>query len=382
MQGWLGIVALVGFAWLLSENRWDVRLRPVFVGLLLQFALAAALLRLPVCKTVFLALNNVILAIDRATTAGTSLVFGFLGGGALPFAEPTPGSAFILAFRALPLVLVVSALSSLLFYWRILPLVVRGFSWLLRRTLQVGGAVGVGAAANIFVGMIEAPLLVRPYLRQMSRSELFVLMTCGMSTIAGTVLVLYSTLLQGIIPDPLGHILTASIISAPAAILIAQLMIPPDEQRTEGEAAAFAGAGNAIDAVTQGTLEGLKLLLNIVAMLHRPGGAGASGQPAARVSAGFCRATAQPAAHARLAHGAGRLADRHPLAGSGHGRQSARDENDPQRTDRLSRYGQAAGRGARRTQPADHDLCFVRFCQFRQPGDHDRRARRHGAGAP
>jgi CNT family concentrative nucleoside transporter len=165
------------------------------------------------------------------------------------------------------LVLVVSALSALLFHWRILPMLVRAFSWLLRRTLQVGGAVGVGAAANIFIGMVEAPLLVRPYLRQMSRGELFIVMTCGMSTIAGTVLVLYAAILRDIIPDPLGHILTASLISAPAAIIIAQLMVPSWDRRTEGDAVSFSGSSNAMDAITRGTIEGLNLLLNIVAML-------------------------------------------------------------------------------------------------------------------
>jgi concentrative nucleoside transporter, CNT family len=267
MQGWFGIVLLLGVAWLLSENRRAVRPRVLLIGVLLQFSLAAALLWLPFFKTLFIGLNELILALDRATAAGTGFVFGYLGGGALPFPEAFPGASFVLAFRALPLVLVVSALSALLFHWRILPLLVRAFSWLLHRTLQVGGAVGVGAAANIFIGMVEAPLLVRPYLRQMARGELFIVMTCGMSTIAGTVLVLYAAILRDVIPDPLGHILTASLISAPAAIIIAQLMIPSWDRRTEGDAVSFSGSSNAMDAITHGTMEGLKLLLNIVAML-------------------------------------------------------------------------------------------------------------------
>jgi concentrative nucleoside transporter, CNT family len=267
MQGWLGIVLLLGVAWLVSEDRRGMRPRMLLVGLLLQFGLAAALLWLPFFKTLFIGLNELILALDRATAAGTAFVFGYLGGAALPFPEAYPGASFVLAFRALPLVLVVSALSALLFHWRILPLLVRAFSWLLSRTLQVGGAVGVGAAANIFIGMVEAPLLVRPYLRQMSRGELFIVMTCGMSTIAGTVLVLYAVILRDVIPDPLGHILTASLISAPAAIVIAQLMIPPGEGCTGGDVAPFSGCSSAMDAITHGTMEGLKLLLNIVAML-------------------------------------------------------------------------------------------------------------------
>jgi concentrative nucleoside transporter, CNT family len=266
-QGWLGIGALLLLAWLVSEDRRGMRMKPLVIGVILQFALAVALLKIPLFKGLFLALNEVILALDRATAAGTTFVFGYLGGGDLPFAEPFPGASFVLAFRALPIVLVVSALSALLFHWRVLPLLVRGFSWLLRRTLGVGGAVGLGTAANVFVGMVEAPLLVRPYLRQMSRGELFIVMTCGMSTIAGTVLVLYAAILRDVIPDPLGHILTASLISAPAAIVVAQLMVPPGERRTEGEGAILSCATSAMDAVTRGTMEGLKLLLNIVAML-------------------------------------------------------------------------------------------------------------------
>ncbi len=266
-QGWLGIGALLALAWLVSEDRRGVQAKPLVIGVALQFALAIALLKIPLFKGAFLTLNEVILALDRATAAGTSFVFGYLGGGDLPFAEPYPGASFVLAFRALPIVLVVSALSALLFHWKVLPLLVRGFSWLLRRTLGVGGAVGLGTAANIFVGMVEAPLLVRPYLRQMSRGELFIVMTCGMSTIAGTVLVLYAAILRDVIPDPLGHILTASLISAPAAIVVAQLMVPPGERRTEGDGVALSGATSAMDAVTRGAMEGLKLLLNIVAML-------------------------------------------------------------------------------------------------------------------
>jgi len=212
-------------------------------------------------------LNRLAQALEAATTAGTSVVFGFLGGGTLPYAETAAGSSFVLAFRALPVVLVVSALSSLLFYWRILPLVVRGCSLLLEKSMRVGGALGIAAAANIFVGMVEAPLLVRPYLNRMSRGELFALMVCGMSTIAGTVLVLYASILRPVLPDALGQILTASIISAPAAIVIAGIMVPHQGELTTGRFNAPSLATGAMDAVTRGTIDGIKLLLNIVAML-------------------------------------------------------------------------------------------------------------------
>ena len=266
-QGIVGLFVLIGIAWSCCENRKAIQWRHVAAGLALQAALAVLLVRLPVSQSVFIWLNRAVLALEQATTAGTTLVFGYLGGGLLPFPESLSGSAYILAFRALPLVLVVSALSSLLFYWKILPLIVKAGSWLLERTLGVGGALGVSAAANVFVGMVEAPLMIRPYLQQMSRGELFAVMTCGMSTIAGTVLVLYASILNPVLPDALGHILTASLISAPAALSIALLMVPHSGEMTTGRIDPPVTASSAMDAVVQGTVQGLKLLLNIVAML-------------------------------------------------------------------------------------------------------------------
>ena len=266
-QGLVGFFVLVGMAWFCSENRQAIQWRHVLAGLALQIVLAVLLIRLPVSRLLFIWLNRAVLALEQATTAGTTMVFGYLGGGSLPFAEPFPGSAYILAFRALPLVLVVSAISSLLFYWKVLPVIVRAGSWLLEKALGVGGALGVSAMANVFVGMVEAPLLIRPYLQQMSRGELFAVMTCGMSTIAGTVLVLYASILNPVLPDALGHILTASLISAPAALSIALLMVPHCGEMTTAKIDQPITAGSSMDAVVQGTLQGLKLLLNIVAML-------------------------------------------------------------------------------------------------------------------
>ena len=266
-QGLVGFFVLVGMAWFCGENRQAIQWRHVLAGLALQIVLAVLLVRLPVSQLLFIWLNRAVLALEQATTAGTTMVFGYLGGGSLPFAEPFSGSTYILAFRALPLVLVVSAISSLLFYWKVLPVIVRAGSWLLEKALGVGGALGVSAMANVFVGMVEAPLLIRPYLQQMSRGELFAVMTCGMSTIAGTVLVLYASILNPVLPDALGHILTASLISAPAALSIALLMVPHCGAATTGKIDPPLTAGSSMDAVVQGTVQGLKLLLNIVAML-------------------------------------------------------------------------------------------------------------------
>jgi len=262
----LGFLLLHALAWALSENRRRVAWRPVVAGMLLTLALGVLLLKAPFVQQVFMSLNDALGALEKATRDGTSFVFGFLGGGPLPYSESYAGASFVLAFRALPLVIVVSALSALLFYWRILPWIVRGFSLVLEKTMGVGGAIGLSSAANVFVGMVEAPLVVRPYIRSMSRSELFILMSCGMATVAGTVMALYASILSKVIPDALGHILIASIISTPAAIAISVLMVPGDASATEGELVPQS-ATSSMDALTRGTVDGVQLLINIVAML-------------------------------------------------------------------------------------------------------------------
>jgi CNT family concentrative nucleoside transporter len=239
------------------------------IGFALQFAIAALMLRLPASRALFAALNDAVLALQEATRAGTSFVFGYLGGGDLPFAEINPAASFVFAFSSLPLVIVMSALTALLAYWRILPLIVNGLSALLQKTLGVGGAVALSTAANIFLGMVEAPLLIRNYLLALSRAELFMVMTAGMASIAGTVLVIYATLLAPVIDDAAGHLLTASLISAPAAIMFAWLMVPQraDAVRTEAQGGARSDATSTMDAITRGTEQGLVLFFNIVAML-------------------------------------------------------------------------------------------------------------------
>jgi len=266
-QSVLGLAAFVGLAWLISEKRSRVNIRIIIVGLVIQLLIGALLLKLPLFRDFFLALNRMVLSLEESTRAGTAMVFGYLGGGPLPFEEKFPGSSFILAFRGLPLVLVISALSALLFYWKILPVVVRGFSRGIEKTMGLGGAEGLGVSANIFVGMVEAPLFIRPYLGQMTRSELFTLMTSGMATIAGTVMVLYASILSRTIPDIMGHILTASIISVPAAVLISKIMVPETGRPTPGNIKIPEDANSAMDAITRGTVSGVQLLINIMAML-------------------------------------------------------------------------------------------------------------------
>jgi CNT family concentrative nucleoside transporter len=269
LQSLFGIFALLAIAWLISEDRRAVGRKQAAIGLAVTFLTAVLMLKLPGATRLFAAADDAVNAIAQATRAGTSFVFGYLGGGQLPFELKIPGAEFVLAVQALPIVLVMSVLTTLLFYWRILPPIVRGFSWLLERTLKIGGAVGLSTAANIFLGMVEAPLFIRPYLAGLTRSELFMVMTGGMAGIAGTVLVLYATLLGSVIPDAAAHFIIASVLGAPAAILVSLIMVPEQAGKATRATSIDIGpiASSSMDAIVKGTAVGLELLLNICAML-------------------------------------------------------------------------------------------------------------------
>jgi concentrative nucleoside transporter, CNT family len=268
LQSALGVIALIGFAWAISENRRLVSLRRVAAGLAVAFALAALLLKVPPITRALGHINGAVEAIAAASRAGTGFVFGYLGGGPLPFELKFPGNEFVLAFDALPIVLVMSVLTTLLFYWGILPPVIRAFALALNRTMGVGGAVGLSSAANIFVGHVEAPLFIRPYLSRLTRGELFVVMTGGMAGIAGTVLVLYAQFLGPIIPEAAGHLVIASVLGAPIAVMIGQIMVPDkDVPRNDSFAIAEPVAESTVDAIAKGATAGMALLLNMIAML-------------------------------------------------------------------------------------------------------------------
>jgi CNT family concentrative nucleoside transporter len=250
--GVVGIAAMIGIAWVLSERRAGIAWRPVWSGLLLALVILATVRWVPGARHALESMNGVLDALQAATASGTSFVFGYLGGAPLPFEPMRPGAAFVLATQVLPLVLVVSALSALLFHWGVLSAVVRAFAWVLVRTLGVGGAVGVSAAANAFVGMVEGPLVIRPWLARMTRGELFIVMNCGMATIAGTVLVLYAAMLRPILPD---------------AIAVAAVMVPSEGPPDRTPVVLGREDTSALAAITRGTMEGVQLLINIVAML-------------------------------------------------------------------------------------------------------------------
>jgi len=265
-----GLVALAALAWGMGRARGPATIpwRLVAVGLAAQVVLAALLLWLPPLRAALGAVGAAVDALARATTEGTALVFGYLGGAPLPFAETGPGSSFILAFRALPLILVVGALSALLYHLGVLPLLVRGMAALLSRGLGLGGAAGFATAANVFVGMVEAPLLVRPWLGTLTRADLFVVMVAGLATISGNTLAVYALFLRDVLPDAAGQLVAASLVSAPAAVLVARLMLPPAPGQKDGEALPppklYAGA---MEAVARGTADGLAILLGVIAAL-------------------------------------------------------------------------------------------------------------------
>ena len=275
-QAVLGIFVFISLAVLLSENRKIPHWQLIAVGLGLQFVFAFIVFQFNLLQRILNAINSGVSAIVEATEAGTLFIFGYLGGDpinvAYPFEVGDPGATIILAFRILPLILIFTVLSAILWHYRILPVVVRGFAFVLRQSLGVGGAVGLSAAANIFIGMVESPALIRPYIKALTRSELFIVMSVGMATIAGTVMVLYSVILEPLIGNALGHILTASVISAPAAIMLALIMVPATSSDSADDIAVDSRDfgpkyHNVMDAIARGTSDGVALMVNVGAML-------------------------------------------------------------------------------------------------------------------
>ena len=264
-RGVLSVATLLLLACLCSENRKKIPFKTLAFGLVGQVLIAVLLLKVPPAQQVFLILGHAVDALSRATLAGTAFVFGYVGGGPAPFEQIHPENAFGLAFQAMPVVMVITALSAVLYQWRILPWVVRALSQPLTRWFGVGGAVGMSAAAMPFLGMVESPLLIRPYLAHLSRGELFILMTGGMSTIAGSVMIVYATFLKGIIPDPIGHLVTSALMGIPLAIAIAKVMCP-DTGHTEGDVV-VGRYGGVVDAAMQGTMDGVRIVVGIVAVL-------------------------------------------------------------------------------------------------------------------
>lgn len=268
LQSLLGLGGLIGLAWLLSENRKAVSFRWVGLALAVQIVLALIILKVPFIWAAVSFLGRGVAALDQAARTGAAFVFGYAGGGASPFPIPDDGTSVIVAFQILPIVIVTSALAALLWHWKVLPTLIRWLSGSLRKSLGISGGAGLGTAANLFFGVVESPLFIRGTLSKLNRSDLFMVMTAGLATVSGVVLVLYATILEPVLPGATSHIVTASVISLPAALLIARVLIPgpasPEETTDDLNTLSY---DSSLDAVVQGTMDGMKLYLAIIAIL-------------------------------------------------------------------------------------------------------------------
>jgi CNT family concentrative nucleoside transporter len=269
VQGLLGIALLLGLARLLSFNRGlSFPWRFAAGAMALQLALALLIIRVPAIWSVIGLANDAVAAVERATLKGSAYMFGYLGGADLPFVlKPGASAPLVIAFQILPLIIVFSAISALLWHWGILKAAVRLLSAALRRALGVSGAVGLGGGATLFLGVVETPLVLRAFLPKVSRAELFTIMVLIMATISGALLILYATTIRAVVPDAVGHMISASILSLPAAILVARLM-EPGEATTEADLAAadLAYAGS-MDAIVKGAMEGVQLFLAVIGII-------------------------------------------------------------------------------------------------------------------
>ncbi|MFC3101728.1 NupC/NupG family nucleoside CNT transporter [Altererythrobacter lauratis] len=271
LQGLIGLAAILLIAWSLSEDR---RARPgwrwIAGALLLQVAIALVVTRVPFVWTLVGYANEAVFAVERATLAGSSYMFGYLGGAPLPF-ELAEGASppTIIAFQILPLIIVLSTLSALLWHWGVLKAAVRGLAWALRRTLGVSGVVGLGGGGTMFLGVVETPLILRAWFDRMSRADLFAVMVMVMATISGAILVLYATTLSATLPNAVGHMIVASLISLPAALLVARLMVPGDgTQSPEADPAEPDLAyDSTMDAAVRGTMDGVQLVLAVIGVI-------------------------------------------------------------------------------------------------------------------
>ena len=270
LQPTIGFFGLLFLGAIFSENIKAIKLKYVVSGVLIQLILALLLLRVDLVGSFFEYLSDGVMVLKAANDYGTGFVFGYLADGApnAPFDITNPAGTFIFAFGGLTLIVLMSAISALLWHWRIIPIIVNALSVLFKKPLNVGGPIGLGATANVFLGQVEAPLLVRPYLSSMTRHELLILMTVGMSTIAGSVMVVYTTMLTPIYGSGLiGHFLTASLISVPAGIMFANMMIPSEVKTDFPEGDSSKMYTSTVDALTQGTKNGLEIFLSVIAML-------------------------------------------------------------------------------------------------------------------
>ena len=268
-QSLAGLGFVVAVCWALSENKGAFPWKLALGSIAVQIGLVLLLFGLPGAQGLIQTVNDGVDGLAAATAKGTQFVFGYMGGGDQPYQVTNTGALFVFAFQVLPLILVISALSALLWHWGILKLVTRAFGLLFQKTMGLGGASALAVAANIFLGMIESPIVIRAYLDKLTRSELFLMIVVGLATVAGSTMVAYATILKAVLPNAAAHVLVASIISAPAGILLARIMVP----EKAGQGGFYADYGSllkydsSIDAISKGTMDGLTVVLNISAIL-------------------------------------------------------------------------------------------------------------------
>ena len=266
----IGFVGLVCIAIPFSQNKSSINYRHIFAAIILQIVLAFALLKIPFIVQIFAYLSEGVTALQAATQEGAEFVFGYLSNSSTsPFENSGTGNSMIFAFQILPLIIVISSLSALLWFWNILPLIIRAISKIFEKLFNIGGPIGLGATANIIMGQVEAPLLVRPYLSRMSEKELLILMTAGMSTVSGSIMIALVSMLAPQFPDInlIQHLVSASILSIPAAIMYANIMIPSSEVTNFDGNSVPKVYDSSMDAITRGTRDGLDICLNVGAIL-------------------------------------------------------------------------------------------------------------------
>ena len=266
----VGFIGLVCIAIPFSQNRSSINYRHIVAAIFLQITLAFALLKVPFIVQIFAYLSEGVTALQAATQEGAEFVFGYLSNSSTsPFEISGTGNSMIFAFQILPLIIVISSLSALLWFWNVLPLIIRAISKIFEKLFNIGGPIGLGATANIIMGQVEAPLLVRPYLAKMTEKELLILMTAGMSTVSGSIMIALVSMLAPQFPgiNLIQHLVSASILSIPAAIMYANIMIPSSEVTNFDGNTVPKVYDSSMDAITRGTRDGLDICLNVGAIL-------------------------------------------------------------------------------------------------------------------
>ena len=268
-QSLIGLLLTILVCWAVSEDRKAFPWRLTLGAVAVQIGLILLVFGLPAARAIISGLNAGVDALADASAAGTQFVFGYLGGGSQPYAVANQGALFVFAFQVMPVIIVISALSALLWHWGVLKWIIQGFGFVFEKTMGMGGASATATAANIFLGMVETPIIIRGYLDKLSRSELFMMMVVGLATVAGSTMVAYATVLRTVLPNAAAHVIAASVVSAPAGVLLARIIIPekPSVGGVDVDYTSLLKYDSSIDAISKGVSDGLMVVMNIAATL-------------------------------------------------------------------------------------------------------------------